>query len=265
MEDIKVVSFSILFVCKETRMQRQPWTYGIKGKLLIINDLPIKAWNYINNSNELQILMCPQATNSISPQDCFIYEFNCMCLNIFVAISLISHKKIKWYAEEKKERKSLCTALIKYTLHAHGIQRINIYFYHLWFFSCIIPCKFIFALFRMKSCRFKTQHTGWPIILFSHRTAQMFETHEKIKKETFSVPDCLKNATRILSTHRKIISLLFLPFSRAGNWLTQDFVTASSWTRLKLSSFDFTAPTLHMTLIAFTSWASAQFSGIFRG
>lgn len=33
------------------------------------------------------------------------------------------------------------------------------------------------------------------------------------------MPGCLKNATRILSTHREIISLLFLPFSRAGNWL----------------------------------------------
>lgn len=73
--------------------------------------LPIKAWCYINNSNELQIFMCPRATNSISPQDCFIYEFNRMCLNIFVAISLISHKKIKRYAEEKKGWKSLSTAL----------------------------------------------------------------------------------------------------------------------------------------------------------
>lgn len=145
--------------------------------------LPIKARYYINNSNELQIFMCPQATNSISPQDCFIYEFNRMCLNIFVAISSISHKKIKWYAEEKKERKSLSTALIKCPLHAHGIQRINTYFYHLWLFSCVVTCKFIFASLRMKSCRFKTQHTGLPIILFSHRTAQMFETHEKIFKK----------------------------------------------------------------------------------
>lgn len=72
--------------------------------------------------------MCPQATNSISLQDCFIYEFNCMCLNIFVAVSLISHKKIKWYAEEMLFH---LTIFIKYPFSVHGIVRINIYFDHL--------------------------------------------------------------------------------------------------------------------------------------
>ena len=51
----------------------------------------------------------------------------------------------------------------------------------------------------------------------------------------------------------------------AGNWLIQGYVTASGWTGLKSSYLDFTAHAVNMTLITFTNWASARFSGIFRG
>ena len=113
--------------------------------------LAIKTSYDINNSNELQIFMSPQATNSISLQDCFIYEFNYMYLNIFVAVSLISHKKIKRYAEEKNHK-----------VPFNNIHQVPIECP--WYFknvrsSCtaLTARRFIFALFRMKSARFKKE------------------------------------------------------------------------------------------------------------